>query len=206
MSGFKPFYLYSPLGVVKLKNLFEWAFLMKTETFPPEVAEIYDDVMNYFDYSKSAELIDTLITHKGSKRRKTSILEVGIGTGSLARCLGNRGYEVWGVDHSPGMMEKAVSKGIYSSRLQLSDVMDFTLDQRFNAVISHADPLRLGYTAKRGHFFETYLSNEEQIMRAVNNIAKHIDSQGLLILSAQTSPGREYRLNSTPQKRDLGNG
>src|SRR3989344_6007395 len=101
---------------------------MGIETYPIKVAEIYDKIMGYFNYKKSAALIDNII----KEDNKIKILEIGIGTGSLALELIKLGYEVEGIDHSPAMLTKAKEKGLSSQILHLCDAKNFNLKKKFS--------------------------------------------------------------------------
>jgi len=141
------------------------------ETFPEPVAQTYDQVMGYFDYGKSAEIIDDIVQSYWNDVIKPSILEIGIGTGALALELRALEYDVEGIDHSPAMLTRAIQKGIGRQTLHLCDIKDFSLRKKFGAIISHAGPLRVSYTTERGYFFETYLLSEDEINTAVGNVS-----------------------------------
>jgi len=174
------------------------------ETFPEAIAVWYDAMMNYFDYSKTAEIIDNIIRNNFSGT-KLPILEVGIGTGNLALELMALEYDVEGIDHSPSMLTRAIQKGIIRQALHLCDIKDFSLRKKFGAIISHAGPLRTDYTPERGYFFETYL-NPEEIDHALENTANHLVPQGLLIMSIQNAPNRSISTESTPKYQSLPKG
>jgi SAM-dependent methyltransferase len=171
---------------------------MKTETFPAEVAEKYDLVMSYFDYVKVADVVDGIVTNHFGPIYRPSVLELGIGTGSLALELITLGYPVDGIDHSSEMLARALEKGLPQEILHRADVSDFLLDRRYNLVISNAGPMRLGHTSRRGYFFETYLNDEQEVESALRNISDHMKSRGLFLMSVQTSPERSQETSSTP--------
>ena len=174
------------------------------ETFPEAIAVWYDTMMNYFDYSKTAAIIDNIIRNNFSGT-KLPILEVGIGTGNLALELMALEYDVEGIDHSPAMLKRAIQKGIIRQALHLCDIKDFSLRKKFGAIISHAGPLRIDYTPTRGYFFETYL-NPEEIDHALENTANHLVPQGLLIMSIQNAPERGISTKSSPTSQQFQNG
>lgn len=177
------------------------------ETFPTEIAKIYDRVMSYFDYAKSADLLDQLIKSDAFQLSGTpTLLEVGIGTGSLALELIKKGYHIEGLDHSKSMIEIAVSKGIPSSWIHYADVVNFDIGRKFDIIISHAGPIRFDYTHRRGYFIDTYLSRREKVERAMNNIAYHLSNSGVFIMSVQNFPGRDPSLQNTAQYQSLGDG
>src|SRR3989344_8594540 len=113
--------------------------MQQVETFPEEVAQIYDTIMGYFDYRKSAKIIDDILKNRLPGVANPSILELGIGTGALALELIALGYEVEGIDHSSGMLARAKEKGLQN--LHLANVRDFNLGRDYHAIMSHAGPL-----------------------------------------------------------------
>jgi len=67
------------------------------------------------------------------------VLELGVGTGRLARALAKRGLSVWGVDSSPTRLERLTScPGGESVRTVLSDIKELNLPKaapRFGIVL-----------------------------------------------------------------------
>lgn len=180
------------------------------ETFSVSIANIYDQVMDYFDYKKSAQIINGVIESMGGKVGVPRILEIGVGTGACALELIALGYEVEGIDHSPGMLAEArrkwSEKSLPLGSLHQCDVKDFSLDSIFDVVLSHAGPLRIDYTQDRGYFFETYLASDADLEQAVGRISDHLTPAGLLLMSIQTTPDPEKSTRSTPHYRGLGDG
>lgn len=159
---------------------------MAKETFPPGSAQIYEAAMKGFDFEKSAEEIDSIIQDQGLKGR--SILEIGVGTGLLAEEMVRLGYTVEGVDHSDDMIN--VAKGrLPEMPIHHADIQDFAPNEKYNAVISHAGPIRLDYTEEQGYFLETYLENLPALESAIKNIADSLHSGGLLIMSIEHHKG-----------------
>lgn len=66
---------------------------------------------------------------------KQKIVDVGCGTGRLARQLTKAGHEVVGIDSSPGILDRAIEKG--QAEYQLLDATDMAFANEFDvAVIS----------------------------------------------------------------------
>lgn len=174
----------------------------KKETFPKEISEIYDAVMGYFDYQKSALILDALIKSSSLTKGK-NVLELGIGTGSLAFELEKLGYTVEGIDHSPHMVEQAIAKGFPKAKIFISDAKSFKLEKKFDTIISHAGPLRMDTDDQGKLFFETYLATEDEVSEALNIISLHLKIGGLFIMSIQTEPERPASTSSTPLHQKL---
>lgn len=174
---------------------------MIKETFTKEAAEIYDSAMEGYDFKKAAELIDSIV--KASLPNANEILEIGIGTGLLAEELTKLGYSIEGVDHSSEMISKAKIR-LPAIKIYELDVQNFSADHQYEAVVSHAGPLRLDYTDKRGYFMETYLADLESINSAIQRIWDSLVSGGLFIMSIQHYEGNNPSL-SAPVERELGN-
>jgi ubiquinone/menaquinone biosynthesis C-methylase UbiE len=72
-----------------------------------EISAVYDETRDPLPPSTVERLADAL-----RSRGVASILEVGVGTGRVARPLVDRGFEVIGLDASKGMLAKARAKGL----------------------------------------------------------------------------------------------
>ena len=80
----------------------------------PDIAGRFDRISEVYDETReplTEEALDkvTLVLSNDGCRR---ILEVGIGTGRIAKPLQHRNFEIVGVDFSRGMLTKAQRKGI----------------------------------------------------------------------------------------------
>ena len=102
--------------------------------FPEEIANVYDTIMHYFDYKTSARLIDDIIK-RNKPNSKPSLLELGIGTGSLAIELQQLGYSIEGIDQSQAMLTRAIKKGLSLQSLHEGDVTNFSLGKEFGVLI-----------------------------------------------------------------------
>lgn len=178
----------------------------KIETYPEPLAQIYDQVMGYFDYSNSAKIVEDIVQQYLGDSVKPSILELGIGTGALALELIALGYPVEGIDHSHAMLSRAREKGLPQNSLHNHDVKDFSLDHHFGVIVSHAGPLRIDYTHERGYFFETFLASEREVIVALNNISNHLMHSGIFLMGVQSAPGRDYKTRSTSEYIKLEDG
>ncbi len=100
------------------------------------------------------------------------ILELGVGTGRVAIALAEAGYDVWGIDHSSAMLERATSKaeraGAERLRLIEGDMRTFELNQTFALVYA-------GLGA-----FHHVLSSDEQTA-CLRRVSGHLSPGGLFV-------------------------
>ncbi len=107
------------------------------------VVSLFDDFSSSFD-----ELLASLryVGHDISARaladslagtRAARVLDAGCGTGLAGPLLRPLANEIWGVDLSPKMLEKARERGIYD-RLEVAELTSYLLDggSRFDAILS----------------------------------------------------------------------
>lgn len=97
-----------------------------------------NQIWNPEEYLKAADLITELsqpVIELLAPKAGEKILDVGCGTGILARTLAEKGCDVTGVDSSPEMTEAAAKLGI---KTITADAQHLHLDEKFDAVISTA--------------------------------------------------------------------
>ena len=97
--------------------------------------KFYDRVMG--DRSESAKGVSELL--RASKPTARNVLELGCGTGSILKHLQAR-YEVSGLDLSKKMLSIARKK-VPQAKLSRQDMVDFTLDQQFDAILCVFDSI-----------------------------------------------------------------
>ncbi|MBE9042740.1 class I SAM-dependent methyltransferase [Oscillatoriales cyanobacterium LEGE 11467] len=157
------------------------------------IADYYDLLMDagYYDYESLATSIRSAI---GSRKR---LLELGIGTGQVAQALLKLDptYDYVGIDFSPAMIEIANKRLSNSIPIVECDVAKMNLDRKFDAAISSGGTwviVRSNNELQLG----THLFNQENDILGLQNVAKHLDSGGLLLLSVH-SPHEDRDLNLT---------
>lgn len=105
--------------------------------FGENYASAYDFIYQDKNYEEECDFIeDAFLKH--SAKVKT-ILDLGCGTGGHAMILAKRGYCVLGVDRSKEMLEIArrkASEANLSINFIEGDILDLSLQQKFDAVIS----------------------------------------------------------------------
>ena len=108
-----------------------------------ELADRYDKMAQSYDDSLQDEWGWTPPDHIAEIFSKyvdvnSRILDAGVGTGLVGEALVKRGYsDLFGIDISEGMMEKARKKGLYRElhRMKMGDPLKFSTDF-FDAVIA----------------------------------------------------------------------
>lgn len=144
------------------------------------IADYYDLLMDggYYDYGFLADAVQASI---GPRKR---ILELGIGTGQLAKVLLERepNYDFVGMDFSPAMLEIAKKRLPENVPLVECDIAEMKLDRRFDVafssggtwvIVRSGDELLLG----------THLFDREKDIQGWQNVAEHLETGGLLLLS-----------------------
>ena len=101
------------------------------------LAPAYDLLTAGHDHAAWAEQLEELASRAGLAGRR--LLDVGCGTGSSAAPMLARGYEVVGIDVSPGMLALASQKLGPDVRLQLADMRRLPVLGVFDLVWSLAD-------------------------------------------------------------------
>lgn len=108
------------------------------QPFGARYAALYDELYAEKDYAAECRYLERLFERFGA-RRVRSVLSLGCGTGGHDLLLARRGFEVTGVDRSPGMLAayraKARAAGIEPDVVR-GDVRRVRLARRFDAVIS----------------------------------------------------------------------
>ncbi|MEN0066676.1 MAG: class I SAM-dependent methyltransferase [Myxococcota bacterium] len=170
-------------------------------------AEQYNQLMlgGYYDYDRQATALEAVLPPGAS------ILEIGVGTGLLAKALVDRGWKVAGMDHTAEMLEQARTLLGPDVRLEQADATVFDLEQTFDAVISNGgvwyavqdEGSELGYC---GH-----LPTAEGVRASLQRVAAHLGPAGRLVLSVQhrhhdramsLPDDVEYRQTITDQGRE----
>jgi ubiquinone/menaquinone biosynthesis C-methylase UbiE len=137
-------------------------------------AYAYDRMMSNVDYVRWANYIEDLF--KTYKCRPRKVLEVACGTGALTALMAERGYEMWGLDRSEGMLEVARQKAKrrhLNVQLIQGDMRNFALDQRFDAVLCIYDSIN-------------YAIDEGELASIFQSVSKHLPPSGLFIFDVTT--------------------
>jgi SAM-dependent methyltransferase len=166
-------------GEVLSRNTKTWETSVSINQYNGMV-DYYDLLMlgGYYDYDAQAASLKRFLPPGGQ------ILEVGVGTGLLAKKLIDLGYAVTGVDHTRAMLDKARALLGAGASLHEADVVTLNLGRRFDAAVSNGgvwygvwDGDRYGYC---GH-----LPDVSQVGDSLLCVGRHVVPGGRLVLSLQ---------------------
>jgi len=147
--------------------------------FGQAYASAYDALYADKDYDREVDLIEQSIRRFGQKDKST-LLDLGCGTGNHAIPLALRGYSVTGVDRSEPMVSRARAK---ARELQTAATVDFVtgdlrdldLGRRYDAVLMMFAVL--GYQ----------LTNSD-VLATLGAAHRHLDPGGLLLFDVWYGP------------------
>jgi SAM-dependent methyltransferase len=147
------------------------------ETYGESFSDVYDEWYPTLGDDQGA--IDTLARLAGDPNEGGSLLELGVGTGRLAIPLAALGFDVWGLDASPAMLDRLRDKAGGAR------VKTVTADM---AVLDGTRPAGLGDRRFRLVFasFNTFLnltSHADQA-RCLNGAARRLTPDGRLVIEA----------------------
>lgn len=129
-----------------------------------EMAAIFDAMYQTFiDYDEEYEFYNTLIQEK----KCNSILEIGSGTGNLAKRFQENNQNYLGLDYSQSMIDIAQERNKNSIFIQ-GDMRNFVLDNPVDAII---------ITGRS----TSYLTNNEDVIDTFESVYKNLSSNGILI-------------------------
>ncbi len=131
----------------------------------------YDKIYSFKDYVAESALLRTLIEHHRPGARR--LLDVACGTGEHLSHLRDH-FDVEGVDASLPMLEIARRK-LPGVPLHQADMRTFDLGRVFDAAICMFGAM--------GH-----LRDEEELLAAIRQIARHLEPGGVLIVEPWLPP------------------
>lgn len=140
----------------------------------------FNDIFNkYRNYDFEGKyLLDMLQNRK-------RVLDVGCGTGTHLNILENLGYIVEGIDISQKML--AVAKTKVRSPLHQANVLDFKLEEKYNAIICMRSVLN-------------HLESYDEFKTAISNMLDHLKKNGMIIIDLDNK-----RVNGTIEDKVDGN-
>ncbi|UAY50695.1 class I SAM-dependent methyltransferase [Ferruginibacter albus] len=143
------------------------------ENFNSNYSRYYDLLYKNKDYKSEAEYIAKLIrsVHPQTK----NILELGAGTGNHAAILCNDGFTVTGLERSAEMVAKAKEKKIEGFTPVVGDIQDYSIDQKFDAVISLFHVI-------------SYLTSNTALIDCFNTTNSHLNKGGVFIFDVWYTP------------------
>lgn len=136
-----------------------------------ELAEIYDQLyLNIFDYEQDAEFVDLIL----KKYQIKEFLELGCGSGHLAKLLFDKDYKITGIDLYDEMLQIA-RKRLPKVKFLQQDIRQLKLDRKFDAIIA------------MGRMF-TYMTTNEDVEQSIHSIAACLNSCGIFLFDNFSAP------------------
>lgn len=130
---------------------------------------MYDALYASKDYEGECDRIETAF--RQSTREVRSVLDLGCGTGNHAIPLARRGYRIWGVDRSAGMLQRAREKAARESadaQFVLGDLRDVRLERSFDACIVMFAVLG-------------YQTTDQDVAAALDTVRVHLEPGGIFV-------------------------
>ena len=136
-------------------------------------ASVYDLFMDNVPYQDWADYIQSIL--KKYQIKGGLLLELGCGTGSMARGLADRGYDMIGIDNSEEMLSIAREKSAeeYDILYLCQDMREFELFGTVAAVVSVCDSMN-------------YLLTEQDLLTVFRLVNNYLDPGGLFIFDLDT--------------------
>jgi SAM-dependent methyltransferase len=140
--------------------------------FDPRLAAVYDPLNPTGPYEAYyRDLAGTV---------PKTILDMGCGTGRLARAFAAVGHRVTGADPAPGMLAVARSRaGADAVTWIESDAAGLCVDARFDLIVM------------TGHAFQALIEDED-VRRALANLRRHLAPAGCLAFETRNPAMREW--------------
>jgi SAM-dependent methyltransferase len=137
---------------------------MANNLYTGKMATIFDAMYQTFiDYDEEYEFYNKLIQEKNC----TSILEIGSGTGNLAKRFQENNHNYLGLDYSQSMIDIAQERNKDSVFIH-GDMRKFELDKPVDAII---------ITGRS----TSYLTNNEDVIDTLESVSKNLNPDGILI-------------------------
>jgi ubiquinone/menaquinone biosynthesis C-methylase UbiE len=135
------------------------------------VAPVYDQLTAAHDHAAWAEQLETLALAAGLTGRR--LLDVGCGTGSSSAAMIARGYEVVGVDVSPGMLELAARRLGTGVPLHHHDMRRLPRLGMFDVVWSDSDAIN-------------FLLSDTDLVKTFTGFRRNLAPGGLVVFDVDT--------------------
>jgi SAM-dependent methyltransferase len=139
--------------------------------------EAFAAIYNEFNASNDYEMWvgRTLLPelHKYGLQDGGKALDVGCGTGRAFQPLLRRGWQVWGCDLSPAMLERAAEAGGAEVPLQVADMRELPRIDRFDLVLSLNDSVN-------------YLLGDSDLVSALKGMRANLAAGGLLVFDVNS--------------------
>ena len=142
------------------------------------------DVLNYRAPEQLRQSVDLHLMETGGTRRFGPVLDMGCGTGLVARAFQDVSDHVVGIDLAPKMVEAARASGLYA------EVFEGELEDFFAATADSPTPFDLVLSAD----LFIYIGDIEAIVRTV---AERLSADGLFAFSVEHGETTDFELRQT---------
>lgn len=154
------------------------------DNFAPTFEQHLTEVLKYRAPQQLRDSLDAYSAETAAGRRFARVLDMGCGTGLVARAVQDIGDEIVGIDLAPRMAAAARASGLYAA------VHECTLDDYF--MTTAAAPERFDLVLCADLFI--YIGDVAGIVRAV---AGRLTADGLFAFSVEHCEGADYELRQT---------
>ncbi|MFH1669791.1 MAG: class I SAM-dependent methyltransferase [Candidatus Woesearchaeota archaeon] len=127
------------------------------------------DFVYYYDLFKDDKAYGKTVNKLVSLFKKhdvKTVLDIGCGTGKIAKLLESKGYKVVGIDNSKEMIKHA-KKHHPEITFKLMEAQTFRFNSKFDAIIALDSVL-------------TYLTKKGEFEKAIKNMVKHMKTGSIL--------------------------
>jgi SAM-dependent methyltransferase len=152
------------------------------------LANVYHEMyQNIFDYDKEYDFYDAILKRNNCQK----ILEVGCGSGMLARRFLQNGYDYLGVDLFNEMLDIARTE-VNANVFEQGDMRNLSFEQKFDAVLITGRSI-------------SYVIENKGIMDTLNGIYRSLKADGVLVFGFFEANGLFDNFNDFEQHIEHGN-
>lgn len=146
-------------------------------------SQYYDLLYKDKDYKAEADYLAELIHNYLPEAKK--IIELGSGTGKHANLLAEKGFQIFGLERSPEMVEIANRTKKDNVSFQVADIAVFKTNQTFDVALSLFHVI-------------SYLIDNKSLISTFEHANSYLNKNGLLIFDVWHSPAVQAQV---PEKR-----
>lgn len=132
-----------------------------------DFARVYDEFMDQTPYDEWLENI-LAVFHRYQIPENAMVLDLGCGTGKMARRLAGKGYEITAIDNSMDMLEVAASEEDDGILYVLQDMVSLELPKQVDAVVSICDCMN-------------YILEKEELKEVFKRVRRFLKEDGVFM-------------------------
>jgi predicted TPR repeat methyltransferase len=136
-------------------------------------SKYYDLLYVDKDYESESDYVYSSL--KKHKKSINTLLELGCGSGGHAKYLVNYTDKITGIDKSSQMIQEAKNKNIEKFEAIVSDITNFNLHQKYDAVIALFHVI-------------SYLDQNNDLINCFNSVNSHLNKDGLFLFDFWYTP------------------